>query len=110
MRTSNEDREAGSVKAALRAPRAGDKPTQTGTTGCPWEIAASKRWGEAVNAMDHQYTRHHVPRGTRPDAVSGQDRYLIKNVTRLRLTYQLRLATFMASQTGTRLHVRVPQG
>ena len=60
--------------------------------------------------MDLRYTRHQIPRGTRPDAVSGQDRYLIKNVTRLRLTYQLRLATFMASQTGTRLHVRVPQG
>ena len=57
-----------------------------------------------------RYTSHQVPRGSRPDAVSGRDWYLFKNVSLLRLTYQLRLLTLLASEEGSRLHVRVPEG
>jgi len=62
-----------------------------------------------VTDIGYRYTRHQVPRGARPDAISGRDWYLIKNVTTLRLTYQLRLLTYGASQAGARLHLRVPK-
>jgi len=46
------------------------------------------------------------PRGSRPDAVSGDTMYLIKNVSRLRLTYQVRLLTYSASQSSGCLVIR----
>jgi hypothetical protein len=49
------------------------------------------------------------PRGARPDAVRGVDRYLIKNVTTLRLPYQMRLLTFAAEQDAGRLILRIPK-
>ena len=48
------------------------------------------------------------PRGTRPDAVVGATWYLIKNVSRLRLTYQIRLATYLAIDRRSRVVIRVP--
>lgn len=60
--------------------------------------------------MDFEYTRHQTARGARPDAVSGSTAYLFKNVTRLRLTYQIRLLTFLAKGRGDRLIIRVPRG
>jgi len=62
-----------------------------------------------VTDMDYRYTQHQVPRGARPDAISGSKWYLIKNVTTLRLTYQVRLLTYGASEARARLHIRVPK-
>jgi hypothetical protein len=59
--------------------------------------------------MEYRYTRHQVARGSRPDAVSGAKAYLFKNVSELRLTYQIRLLTFLAAERGSRLVVRVPK-
>jgi hypothetical protein len=59
--------------------------------------------------MEFRYSRWQTPRGARPDAVRGSDRYLIKNVTTLRLTYQVRLLTFAAEQDGGRLILRIPK-
>jgi hypothetical protein len=59
--------------------------------------------------IDLRYTRHQVPRGSRPDAVSGAAAYLFKNVTLLRLTYQIRLLTFLAAERGQRLVIRLPR-
>jgi hypothetical protein len=55
------------------------------------------------------YTRHQVPRGSRPDAVTQDRIYLIKNVKRLRATYQVRLLTFEASQRKKKLVLKVPE-
>jgi hypothetical protein len=61
--------------------------------------------------MEVRYTKHQVARGARPDASDGgSEFYLLKNVTHLRLTYQIRLLTSMAQQTGGRLNIRVPEG
>ena len=59
--------------------------------------------------IDYRYTRHQVARGARPDAVSGSKAYLLKNVSELRLTYQIQLLTFLAAERGSRLVIRVPK-
>lgn len=66
------------------------------------------RHGEE-SVIDYRYTRHQVARGARPDAVSGAKWYLFKNVSQLRLTYQIRLLTFMAAERAVRLVIRVPR-
>ena len=58
--------------------------------------------------IEFRYTSHQVARGARPDAVSGDKWYLIKNVPELRLTYQIRLLTFMAHERDVRLIVLLP--
>jgi len=58
--------------------------------------------------MEYRYTRHQVARGSRPDAVSGNTWYLMKAASLVRLTYQIRLLTFMAAERGARLVIRVP--
>jgi hypothetical protein len=58
--------------------------------------------------MDFQYTRHQVARGSRPDAVDGRTWYLFKKTSKLRLTYQIRLLTFMAIEERARLVIRLP--
>jgi hypothetical protein len=50
-----------------------------------------------------------IPRGTRPDAVTEEALYLIKNVTRLRLTNQIRLSTFMAIRRGLTVVIAIPR-
>lgn len=57
---------------------------------------------------DLRYTRHQVPRGTRADAERHNALYLFKNVSALRLTYQIRLLTFRAADIGCKLIIRVP--
>jgi hypothetical protein len=47
------------------------------------------------------------PSGVKPDAVDGRTVYLIKACSRLRLTRQIRMATFMAAETGRCLQLRV---
>lgn len=58
--------------------------------------------------MEMKYTRHQVPRGSRPDAETIDRIYLIKNVTMLRATYQIRLLAFKAVETHKKLVLRVP--
>lgn len=60
--------------------------------------------------MEFEYTRHQVARGSRPDAISGSTWYLIKNASLLRLTYQIRLLTYAAGDSGAQLVLRVPKG
>lgn len=59
--------------------------------------------------MDFRYTRHQVPRGARADAESGDKMFLIKNVTNLRLTYQIRLLTFRAQESHMSLIIKIPK-
>jgi hypothetical protein len=49
-----------------------------------------------------------VPRGSRPDAETSDKVYLIKRVSTLRATYQVRLLTFLAAGRGKKLVLRVP--
>lgn len=58
--------------------------------------------------MKAMNTRHQVPRSAMPDATSFNKMYLIKNVSSLRATYQIRLLAFMAVDKGTQLVLRVP--
>jgi hypothetical protein len=56
-----------------------------------------------------RYTRSQVARGTRPDAERMGVMYLLKNCSELRLTYQIRLLTYMASTRGRKLVIDVPE-
>lgn len=58
--------------------------------------------------IERRYTRHKLARGSRPDALVDRTAYLIKNVSILRLTYQIRLLTFAANESGSGLVIRVP--
>ena len=59
--------------------------------------------------MELKYTRHQVPRGSRPDAETIDKIYLIKNVSILRATYQIRLLVFKAMESHKKLILKVPQ-
>ena len=48
------------------------------------------------------------PRGTRPDAETADAIVLIKNVSTLRATYQVKLLAYKAVQTGKKLVLHVP--
>lgn len=54
-------------------------------------------------------TKRHVARGARPDAVMNNRLYLIKNVSGLRATYQIRLLLYRAVQEGMKLVLDVPK-
>ena len=60
--------------------------------------------------MVFRYTGHQVPRGARPDAETYDKLYLIKNVSELRATYQVRLLAYRAQQEGKKLVIRLPKG
>jgi len=60
--------------------------------------------------VELRYTEHQVARGARPDALSGDTWWLLKFVSRLRLTYQIRLLAFRAEHSRVRLVIRVPKG
>jgi hypothetical protein len=49
-----------------------------------------------------------TPRGTRADAETEERIYLVKNVTSLRATYQVRLLALKAAETGKKLVLKVP--
>jgi hypothetical protein len=51
---------------------------------------------------------HPRPRGTRADAETSDGIYLIKNVSRLHATYQVRLLAYAARERGKRLVLVVP--
>ncbi len=59
--------------------------------------------------MQFRYTRFQVPRGAFCDTESDNRIYLLKNVSLLRLTYQIRLLTFRATDTKKNLVIRVPK-
>ncbi len=56
-----------------------------------------------------KYTKHQVARGARADGEDHSFLYLIKNVSMLRLTYQIRLLTFRAFDTRRKLIIRIPE-
>lgn len=58
--------------------------------------------------MELKYTRHQVPRGSRPDAETIDKIYLVKNVTMLRATYQIRLLVFKAVESHKKFMLKVP--
>jgi hypothetical protein len=49
------------------------------------------------------------PRGARPDAETPGSIHLVKNVSSLRATYQIRLLALRAAQAGKRLVLEVPR-
>lgn len=59
--------------------------------------------------MELKYTRNQIPRGSRPDAETIDKLYLIKNVSMLRATYQIRLLAFKAVQSHKKLVLKVPK-
>ena len=61
-------------------------------------------------SMKYRYTSHQVARGARADAECNDAYFLLKNVSLLRLTYQIRLLAFRAKDQGRKLVIRVPAG
>ena len=59
--------------------------------------------------MELRLTRYQVPRGSRPDAETMNKIYVIKNVTMLRATYQIRLLLFKALEDHKKLVLKVPR-
>jgi hypothetical protein len=59
--------------------------------------------------MEYRYTRNQVARGALADAETDSRICLLKNVSTLRATYQVRLLAFKAEQTGKKLVLRVPK-
>jgi hypothetical protein len=58
--------------------------------------------------MTTTQTRHQVPRSTMADAKKFNRLYVIKNVTTLRATYQIRLLAYRATTEGLKLVIKVP--
>ena len=54
------------------------------------------------------YTQYQVPRGSRPDVETIDKIYLIKNVSTLRATYQVKLLIFKAINSRKKLVLKVP--
>ena len=71
--------------------------------GIPWRAVTWK-------TMAYRSSRRQAVRGSRPAATDGPSWYLMKKVTHLRLTYQIKLLTFAAGESGARLIIRVPGG
>lgn len=59
--------------------------------------------------MRLRYTRHQIRRGARADAETFDTLFLIKNVSVIRATYQIRLLAFNATESGKRLVIKVPK-
>jgi hypothetical protein len=59
--------------------------------------------------MNSRQTRHQVARSARPDAEQFNRMYLVKIVSKLRATYQIRLLAFKAVDTKTKLILKVPK-
>jgi hypothetical protein len=62
-----------------------------------------------MSTMPSRFTRHQVHRATLPDAETNSRIYLIKNVSLLHATYQVRLLLYKAEQTGKKLVLRIPK-
>jgi len=59
--------------------------------------------------MNNPPSLPHFPRGTRPDAETAGKIYLIKNVSALRATHQVRLLALKAIEDGKKLVLKVPR-
>ncbi len=59
--------------------------------------------------MEFVLTRRQVARGARPDAEVANKLYLIKNVSTLHATYQVRLLLYRAISEDKKLIVDVPK-
>lgn len=59
--------------------------------------------------MKFEMTKRRVARGARADAEANGRMYLIKNVSELRATYQIRLLLYRAVQEGLKLVLDVPK-
>jgi hypothetical protein len=59
--------------------------------------------------MDFFYTANQTPRGAKADAESGDKVYLIKSASQLRLTYQIRMLSYMAQTQKKKLIVQLPK-
>ncbi|HEX7888957.1 MAG TPA: hypothetical protein VF522_06305 [Ramlibacter sp.] len=55
------------------------------------------------------YTKHQTPRGAKADAETADKVYLIKKVSELRLTYQIRMLAYMAQSRGKKLVIELPK-
>ena len=64
--------------------------------------------GKMTLNLEFAYTKHQTPRGARPDAEGRDVLYLFKNVSEMRLTYQIKLLAFMAQDKNKRLIIRLP--
>jgi hypothetical protein len=58
--------------------------------------------------LQPKYTAGRMLRASRPDGQRGNDICLIKHVSSLRLTYQIRLLTYAASRSGGKLTLVLP--
>ena len=62
-----------------------------------------------VDIIDQcRYSKFQTLRGALADAEQGNIIYLFKNVTELRLTYQIRLLSFRAIESSMKLVIQVP--
>ena len=59
--------------------------------------------------MEFFYTKHQTPRGAKADAEIGNKVYLIKSASQLRLTYQIRMLTYMVRIRNKKLIIRLPK-
>ncbi len=59
--------------------------------------------------MEYRQTSHQVARGSRADGETHDRLVLIKNVSEMRATYQVRLLAYRASQEGRKLVIDVPK-
>jgi hypothetical protein len=53
-------------------------------------------------------TERGLPRGARADAETGDTLFVIKRVSHLRATFQLRLLAYLAQKQGRRLVIDIP--
>jgi len=63
---------------------------------------------EQASNVETKYTEHQVARSAKPDGDKFNVMYLIKNVQKLRATYQIRLLAFRAVDKKMKLVLRVP--
>jgi hypothetical protein len=59
--------------------------------------------------VDVFYTRHQVPRATMADGENSDTLVLVKRVSFLRLTYQIRLLCYLATKKGKKLIIKLPK-
>lgn len=59
--------------------------------------------------MELAYTKHQTFRGAKADAEVGNKMYIIKSTSDLRLTYQIKMLSYMAQTQGKMLIIRLPK-
>lgn len=59
--------------------------------------------------MEFSYTKHQTVRGAKADAEVGDKVYLIKGASQLRLTYQIKMLTYMARTRNMKLIIQLPK-